>query len=207
MRRFKNNCLLETYDVILKEKKRGVSFLNEGLDSFICNNNFNKFKFAVLLIDMQKCFLDKLYSHDVNSIVLSQRDMISHCKKYGVPFFNIEYKSCGKTIFGVRKFAKEIENYKTIVKKEDDAFCNTKLDFYLKKFNVNSVFLMGVNMSACVLRTARSALNNGYRIAISSDVVADERNNYFMQEGSLSFYKQNGIFTDDLSFVKKFVKY
>jgi nicotinamidase-related amidase len=55
---------------------------------------------------------------------------------------------------------------------EDNAFTNQQLDRYLKKLSIDTVLLTGINANACVLATALGALQHGYNITTSKDLIA-----------------------------------
>jgi bifunctional isochorismate lyase/aryl carrier protein len=59
-----------------------------------------------------------------------------------------------------------------INKTEYDAFFKTRLNFYLKRYNIKNLIITGVLTNLCVDTTARSAFMKGYEVTVLADATA-----------------------------------
>src|SRR6185437_3422821 len=55
------------------------------------------------------------------------------------------------------------------LKPRADAFSSDRLDTFLRSRQVNHLFLMGIGGATSIARTARGALDRGYRVTVISD--------------------------------------
>ncbi len=156
-------------------------------------------RFGVLLIDMQDFFLEELSDSDRRRIIESQGEVLEHCAAKDIPVAVVEYEwhryNADRTIPKLRKRVLEVPRHRYLRKDSDDCFLYTRLDETLREWGVRHSFLMGVNASACVMVTGRSALRHGFKIATSSDVIADQASCKYT-ESSIEWYRKNGLFTD-----------
>lgn len=126
---------------------------------------------AVLLIDMQEPFL----SHRIQRMIIpNQVKVLEFCKKYSVPLIVIEYIDEGDTIEQLSEKIAELvaEKVFRITKEYDNAFTHTDLNKILMSIQAKTLFIMGINSCACVGKTARQAVAQGYNIITSQNVVA-----------------------------------
>jgi nicotinamidase-related amidase len=56
-------------------------------------------------------------------------------------------------------------------KDKGDAFSNPNLDTFLKQNNINELFLVGLDASACVLKTSIGAKSRGYKVSVLKDAI------------------------------------
>ena len=56
----------------------------------------------------------------------------------------------------------------------NDAFTSTGIEEYLQKFGVGKLAIMGINASFCVKRTTELALERGYEVVTSLDLLTDD---------------------------------
>ncbi|MBW9154320.1 isochorismatase family cysteine hydrolase [Clostridium estertheticum] len=63
-----------------------------------------------------------------------------------------------------------ISNY-IYSKNKGDAFSNLKLGDFLEQRSINEVFIVGLDASACVLKTSIGAKNRGYRVVVLKDAI------------------------------------
>ncbi|MEK6863768.1 MAG: cysteine hydrolase [Nanoarchaeota archaeon] len=127
---------------------------------------------AVLVIDMQDSFLLSLNQDERAEEIPYQIEVLNAAQRNNVPIFVVEYAGMGPTVDELTG-AISASDYNLVVKTENNAFNNTSLDALLKERGIHSLILMGVFASACVHATAEGALQNGYEIITSTDVIAD----------------------------------
>ncbi|MGH4117869.1 isochorismatase family cysteine hydrolase [Clostridium sp.] len=69
-----------------------------------------------------------------------------------------------------------ISNY-IYSKNKGDAFSNLKLVNFLKQRSINEVFIVGLDASACVLKTSIGAKTRGYKVVIIKDAITTRNKN------------------------------
>ena len=143
---------------------------------------------VIILIDMQENFVEALKEKDKRRIIANQIFVIRWCAQNDISIVVLEYEMCGETIEVLAQELKEIKNLETIPKPYDNGFCGTELDYFLNKIDARNLFLMGINASACVKSTAEGAIEKGFEIITSSDVIAGCNS-----DNSISWYRKNGI--------------
>lgn len=151
--------------------------------------------FAVVLVDMQREFVDSLEPKERKRIIPAQKKILKSCAKKDIPLVVIEYSSFGETIKELQEHIKKIATVRTIIKAVNDGFARTDLNATLREFGVREIFFMGVNASVCVLETAKSALEEGYKIVSAESVIADS---HWVSDFDKSkrWYLENGTFFD-----------
>lgn len=149
---------------------------------------------AVLVIDMQDCWLKDVDEDELEIELPYQADVLDYCKNNNIPVFVIEYKNCGPTTYHLKKKIDLLHERDYITKEGRNAFEDTDLEERLKSASVKTVILMGVYASACVEDTARGALRAGFKIATSKDLIADGKND--TREEDIGWYKKRGLYKD-----------
>lgn len=152
---------------------------------------------ALLIIDMQKCFLDEHRPEEVALMISAQITLIRECKKQNVPIVVIEYAEDGNTIPELQIELLGYGNLHFVIKKNNDAFLGTGLRSALIEFGVEEIILAGVNASYCVLETARTAVKCNFRICTSEKLISDSPHNK-RNDRSLWWYRENGELVLDL---------
>lgn len=165
-------------------------------------NNSSKFD-TVFLIDMQESNLKRIDPQKRESMIKAQLEVIEHCDNYHIPIIVLEYLKGGTTIDKLERRIHKIPRHrrKLLIKSENDGFIGKsrkKLLKKLKKYQTNSIYLMGVNASACVKQTGEGAKRERFSVMSSEDVIADPPNwqndrAYATENGAL-WFKENGIF-------------
>ena len=160
--------------------------------------NTLKGKIAVLIIDMQDFFLNKFTDGKRKTLIRNQCKVIDFCAKRKIPLIFLEYKDRGNTVTILQKSLENISCVKTITKDSNGGFTDTDLDETLKNHNVKSVVLMGINASGCVQDTAIGALNRGYEIVTSKDIIASSTMRDSNLNTSRKWYSKNGLFFEGI---------
>jgi nicotinamidase-related amidase len=128
---------------------------------------------VVLLIDMQPRFLRRLSATKEDSLLRSQRNVLEYCEKSDVPLAVLEYKRADETHPRLVEPIARVPRRIKIVKSHDDGFNKTELGRTLDEWDPEYLILMGLNASACVLETARTAADRGFQLATAADLIGD----------------------------------
>jgi len=165
---------------------------------------------AILLIDMQDMFMEDIDPEELNEEMQYQLAVIDYAKEHNVPVVVLEYFGHEETTSVLRKAVDGLENVITFTKWRDDGFedkdvlTNKGLAEYLHGQGVKTLILMGVKASACVRSTGEGALDNGFGIMTSKQLIADPP--YWNYEESLFWFRENGIYRDDYKDLLELVK-
>ena len=154
---------------------------------------------AVLLIDMQKDFLQNIDWKERKREQPNILEVLAQAGNYHTPVVVLEYNGHRQTIEVLkRKIISLPTDIRYIVKSGDDGFYQTSLSAHLKQIGVKDIILMGINATGCVKTTAVGALENGFGIITSRDVIAqpsswvdDEK--YEGAEGSRWFQRKGRL--------------
>lgn len=166
---------------------------------------------GALVIDMQGNFLDdfsettskkesqilRFLSKDAKKMIRTQGEIIYRCGVENVPLYLIRTtdgltKKCKyNPIRPLTDRAVEVKRQYLVTKGYDDSFQGTYLDELLKREDVTTLLLMGINSNACVRDTAKTALKKGYKIATGNNLILDYRKEKHAE--AVSWFKENGI--------------
>lgn len=175
-------------------------------------------KLAVLLIDMQDSFLDEVSKEEENREIPCQLSVLDYCKDNNIPVFVLEYWRYGETTRVLREKVDSLPVKTYITKQYDDGFFKTDLETRLKEQGIESLLLMGVNASGCVRRTAESAVELGFKILASKDLMADpewhvtdefiinKEGKHGKSDESAPWYREHGIYRDDYRELLEIIK-
>ena len=161
---------------------------------------------AALLIDMQPEFVRLLEEQTRMRLVTAQAMVIRHCARHDIPLVVIELARRGITIDELYGDINHVPRLARITKTGNSGFFGTGLQVTLKKLNVESLLLMGVNASACVMLTATGAISRGYTVITAPDLIADEQS-ILPYEAAVTdtWYRKNCIYAPGaLSLVEHF---
>jgi nicotinamidase-related amidase len=151
-------------------------------------------EYAIVLIDMQQSFLKNIEQQEVDEEVPYQIEVIQAAQRNNIPVFVLEYRNHGPTIEPLMD-AVEHTDYQVIIKSDDNGFNHTNLDELLKQRGVHNLILAGINASACVIRTGYGALESGYDIITSPDIIANVKWDWNFHE-SESWYRFHGTWIE-----------
>ncbi len=129
---------------------------------------------AVLLIDMQPVFIRQLRPGAAAHIIPHQLRTIRICAERDIPLVVVEYAQipAEPTHETLRVAAVSVLRQERIVKQWDNAFADTRLQEHLDRWGVETLFLMGINATACVRWTAHGALQRKFGVVTSPNVIA-----------------------------------
>jgi len=146
---------------------------------------------AVLLIDMQEEFTGYIGDR-LNGLIEAQLGVIKYCSDKDIPLVILEYdpSSYATTEPVLKKSISRVPRHTFIGKDSRSGFVRTNLDEVLYDFNRFHLYLMGIYANQCVRATAQSAIEKGYGIATSGDVISEVNGKLFT-----TWFEENGLFT------------
>lgn len=132
--------------------------------------------FAVVSIDMQKKYLDWIYPHNKQEILIEYHKKIKQlCNQNNIDFIEIEYKMQGRNV---------LRNKDSLFfqKDTDSAAFNNEFIIYLKQNKIKNLYVIGINRNNCVLSSIYYLQNRDYKIITSFLGTASSAEDY-------NFYK------------------
>ncbi|HAG42443.1 MAG TPA: hypothetical protein DCL31_02430, partial [Clostridium sp.] len=76
-------------------------------------------------------------------------------------------------------------------KNKGNAFSNLELDSFLKENHIEEIFIVGLDASACVLKTSIGEKSKGYKVTVIKDAITTM--NMSKMQKLLNKYLQQGI--------------
>lgn len=147
---------------------------------------------AVIIVDMQAYFVASLTSADRNMLIAEQTRLIGACGERGYRLIILELDMYGSTVPDIAEPASKVSGCVFLEKPLNDGFEDTNLYDLLKSAKSESLIVTGVNASFCVLSTAKSGQDFGFRVFTSERLIADDP--YHEEKGkSLHEYSSRGI--------------
>ncbi len=135
----------------------------------------NRSKTAVLSMDWQKRQLSFFPEVFQNEIMARANKVLAKARHVGIPVINVEVRRGEKT--------PETEIHPTmtpqpgeplLTKSRTGPFSTTNLDEILKKQGIETLVLIGLRTSGCILTTVRWAADIDYQLIVLSDCCADQ---------------------------------
>ncbi len=134
----------------------------------------DRVKTAILIMDYQNQMLNELSEEFRKEILRKANEILVTARHDGIPVIYIEVRR------GERTPEREIHPGVTpksgelvLTKRRTGPFSTTNLDEVLKKQGVDTLVLMGIATSGCVLTTVRCAADMDYKLVVLSDCCAD----------------------------------
>jgi nicotinamidase-related amidase len=118
----------------------------------------------------------------------------------------LEYRGLGKTVDKLKTNLKTVPNVMTIRKPRDNGFKRTKLGRILRELNTETIIFMGINASACVLKTAYDARVRGYNIVTCRELIASSRDHDANLTYSGYWYEESGLLFKKTKMLLKCIK-
>ena len=132
-------------------------------------------KMAVLIMDYQNRQLSNFSDESQNDILGKANEVLAEARQRGIPVIYVE------VVRGERTPDREIHRAITpksgeivLTKSRTGPFSTTNLDQVLKEQGVETLVLMGISTSGCVLTTVRWAADIDYKLLVLSDCCADQ---------------------------------
>lgn len=136
--------------------------------------SFDRNRTAVLIMDYQNRQLSSFSKEFQNELLTRANTVLAKAHHEGIPVIYVEVRR------GERTPETEIHPLITpqpgelvLTKQRVGPFSTTNLDEVLKKQGIETLVLMGISTSGCVLSTVRWAADIDYRVIVLSDCCAD----------------------------------
>ncbi len=137
--------------------------------------SINRGKTAVLIMDYQNRQLSSFSEEFQKGILRRANEVLAKVRHVGIPVIYVE------VVRGERTPETEIHPAITpksgemlLTKRRTGPFSTTNLDEVLKKQGIDTLVLMGISTSGCVLTTVRCAADMDYKLIVLSDCCADQ---------------------------------
>ncbi|MEK6910447.1 MAG: isochorismatase family protein [Nanoarchaeota archaeon] len=153
---------------------------------------------AVVVVDMQERFLSMLDKLTRRQLVHNHLEVLDYCRENDVPVVGIRHDivAFGKEyVYAIENKIAEVSRNRYFWKDKNDGFSNLKLQEYLSSLGIERLCLMGVFASRCVISTGQGALNNGFKIATSRDLITDSNYSQALL-ASFDWFNANGTLFD-----------
>lgn len=156
------------------------------------NNN----GFAVILVDMQEGFYKRggvTGTQGLNDLVQKDKELLEWATNNDIPVLVLEYEDYGQTD---PKLMSVLEGYtySVIEKNRDGGFYGKSKNAVIKQLNdwkVDSIIIAGINGAYCVKSTAIGAIQNGFDVMTSSDIVGNINQNPPLYPNATWFFGNN----------------
>ena len=147
------------------------------------NKNFINKNPALILVDVQKAFLEKDYpgikrnNYDAEFIC---GKILIEWRKLKLPIIHVRRISTNKKSklhkskpgFEFNDYVKPLNNEIVLTKKVNSAFIGTKLEDMLINFKINTLVIVGMTTNHCLSSTVRMSGNLGFETYLVSDSTA-----------------------------------
>ena len=147
------------------------------------NKNLIRKNPALILVDVQKAFLEKDYpginrnNHDAEFIC---GNILSKWRELKLPIVHVRHSSTSpdsklhksKPGFEFNNYVKPLDNEIVLTKKVNSAFIGTKLENILYNMNINTLVFVGMTTNHCISSTVRMSGNLGFETYLISDSTA-----------------------------------
>ena len=147
------------------------------------NKNLIKKNPALILVDVQKAFLEKDYpginrnNHDAEFIC---GNILRKWRELKLPIVHVRHSSTSpdsklhksKPGFEFNNYVKPLDNEVVLTKKVNSAFIGTKLENILFNMNIKTLVFVGMTTNHCISSTVRMSGNLGFETYLISDSTA-----------------------------------
>ena len=147
------------------------------------NKNLIRKNPALILVDVQKAFLEKDYpginrnNHDAEFIC---GNILRKWRELKLPIVHVRHSSTSpdsklhksKPGFEFNNYVKPLENEVVLTKKVNSAFIGTKLENILFNMNIKTLVFVGMTTNHCISSTVRMSGNLGFETYLISDSTA-----------------------------------
>jgi nicotinamidase-related amidase len=153
---------------------------------------YDQGKRALLVVDIQEDYTGKNARkpfHDGERVVFATNLLIENRERLGIDAVVYIQNELGNPVLrflagGLNApgdpgthMDRRLPSAMTFTKGRSDAFSNPALDAYLRKLQVDQLYIVGLDAAYCVKATTRGALNRGYKVTVVTDAIATETGN------------------------------
>lgn len=134
----------------------------------------NRGKTAVLIMDYQKRQLSA-FSEEFQEVILKRANkVLARVRREGIPLIHVEVVRGERTPeTAIHPAISPKPGEIVLTKSRVGPFSTTDLDAILKKQGIETLVLLGIRTSGCVLTTVRWAADIDYKLIVLSDCCAD----------------------------------
>lgn len=152
---------------------------------------------AVLLVDMQTKLLKRHDRYAAQKMIDAQYRVLQYCIEHSLPVVSLELSTrrYGSTINLFGEFLSSYPRHRLFEKDIDNGFSNPGLETYLVSQDMEDVLVMGINASLCVRATAQGALNAGFSVFASQDLMRDSFDGWY--DFTQDWYQRNTTLVED----------
>jgi nicotinamidase-related amidase len=145
------------------------------------NRSHPESKKALVLIDVQKGFLDPFWGRRNNpDLEKNISALLTHWRQLKLPVIHVQHLSVlshsplrpGQSGSEFMDFSRPLAHERIFTKTVNSAFIGTSLEATLQQENINELLLCGLTSDHCVSTTTRMAANLGFKAWISEGAVA-----------------------------------
>ena len=133
-------------------------------------------KTAVLIMDFQTRIVNN-YASDPQGVVQSATQVLKGARQAGIPVIYVVHRGRGfeesSTETDIHPGVSPASGETIISKTKTSPFSNTGLDALLREMGRDTLVLMGVSTSGCVLSTIRWAADIGFKLVVVADACSD----------------------------------
>ena len=134
----------------------------------------NKAKTAVVIMDYQNRQLSNFSDEFQREILQNANNVLDGCRSKNVPVLYVEVVRGDRTPeIAIHDAITPQSGPKIFTKTRTGPFSTTDIDAVLKGLGIESLVLMGISTSGCVLTTVRWAYDIDYSVIVLSDCCAD----------------------------------
>lgn len=134
----------------------------------------DKTKTAVIIMDYQNRQLSNFSEEFQNEILRKANDVLDGCRSRNMPVMYVEVVRGDRTPeIAIHDAVVPKSGEKVFTKSRTGPFSTTDIDAVLKDLGIETLALMGISTSGCVLTTVRWAYDIDYSVVVLSDCCAD----------------------------------
>ena len=136
--------------------------------------SIDRSKTAVLIMDYQNRQLSGFSEAFQNEILARANTVLAKARQVSIPVINVEVQRGERTPeTAIHAAVTPPPGEVVLTKRSVGPFATTNLDEVLKKQGSETLVLMGISTSGCVISTVRWGADTGYGLIVLSDCCAD----------------------------------
>ena len=137
--------------------------------------SFDRDKTAVLIMDYQNRQLNRFSEDFQNELIARANKVLAKARQTGIPVIYVEVLRAERTPeTEIHSAVTPLPGEPVLTKSRVGPFSTTNLEEILKNQGIETLVLMGIATSGCVLSTVRWAADIDYKLIVLSDCCADQ---------------------------------
>jgi len=155
-------------------------------------------KTAVIIMDYQNRQLGNFSEKFQNEILQRANNVLDGCRSKNIPVMYVEVVRGDRTPeIAIHEAIIPKSGEKIFTKSRTGPFSTTDIDAVLKELGIETLALMGISTSGCVLTTVRWAYDIDYSVVVLSDCCADRDEEVHRVLMEKLFPRQSTVVTSD----------